>query len=123
MNDLHLYPYSIQVKHKLDEGDKEKRVNLCRWFCDRIDDNPDFLDEVWISDEAHFLLSGHVNSKNTIFWGTTPPEVCLQGPLHSMKCTAWVAISKHRIIGPYWFLDDNEQSVIVNTERYFENFG
>ena len=84
----------------------------------------DILDDVWFSDEARFLLSGHVNSKNSIFWGTTPPEVCLQRPLHSMKCTA---ISKHGIIGPYWFEDDNEQSVIVNTERYlggyFENFG
>ena len=98
VKDLHLYPYIIQIKHKLAEGDKEKRVNLCRWFCDRIDDNPDFLDDVWFSDEAHFLLSGHVNSKNSIFWGTTPPEVCLQRPLHSMKCTAWVAISKHN----YW---------------------
>ena len=33
--------------------------------------------------EAHFLLSGHVNSKNNIFWGSTPPEHCLQRPLHS----------------------------------------
>ena len=29
---------------------------------------------VWFSDEAHFLLSGHVNSKNNIFWGSTPPR-------------------------------------------------
>ena len=32
---------------------------------------PDFLDNAWCSDEAHFLLSGHVNSKNNIigpFW-------------------------------------------------------
>jgi len=27
--------------------------------------------------EAHFLLSGHVNSKNNIFWGSTLPEHCL----------------------------------------------
>jgi len=51
------------------------------------------------SDEAHFLLSGHVNSKNNIFWGSTPPEHCLQRPLHSVKCTARDAISKHGIIG------------------------
>ena len=38
----------------------------------------------WFSDEAYFLLSGHVNSKNNIFWGSTPPEHCLQRPLHSM---------------------------------------
>ena len=67
---------------------------------------------------AHFLLSGHVNSKNNIFWGTAPPEDVLQRPLHSTKCTAWVAISKHGIIGPFWFEDENGQSVTVNTERY-----
>ena len=47
--------------------------------------------------EVHFLLSGHVNSKNNIFWGSTSPEHCLQRPLHFVKCTAWVAISKHGI--------------------------
>jgi len=66
------------------------------------------------------LLSGHVNSENNIFWVSTPPEHCLQRPLHSMKCTAWVAISKHGFIGPFWFEDDNERSVIINTERYVQ---
>ena len=75
------------------------------------------------SDEAHFLLSGHVNSKNNIFWGSTPPEHCLQRPLHSVKCTAWVAISKHGIIGPFWFEDDNERSMTINTERYVQVVG
>ena len=78
---------------------------------------------VWFSDEAHFLLSGHVNSKNNIFWGSTPPEHCLQRPLHSVKCTAWVAISKHGIIGPFWFEDGNEWSVTINTDRYFQVLG
>ena len=92
-----------------------KRVIMCQWFCDKTDAVPNFLDNVWCSDEAHFLLSGHVNSKNNIFWGSTPPEHCLQRPLHSVKCTAWVAISKHGIIGPFWFEDDNEWSVTINT--------
>ena len=34
-------------------------------------------DNVWFTDEAYFLLSSHVNSKNKIFWGSTPPEHCL----------------------------------------------
>jgi len=73
--------------------------------------------------ESHFLLSGHVNSKNNIFWGRTPPEHCLQRPLHSVRCTAWVATSKHGIIGRFWFEDDNEWSVTVNTERYVQVLG
>ena len=69
---------------------------------------------------AHFLLSRHVNSKNNVFWGSTPPQHCLQRPLHSIKCTAWITISKHGIIGPYWFEDKNERPVTVNTQRYIE---
>ena len=48
---------------------------------------------------------------------------CLQRPLHSVKCTAWVAISKHGIIGPFWFEVDNERSWEINTERYVQALG
>ena len=83
----------------------------------------DFLDNAWCSDGAHFLLSGHVDSKNNIFCGSTHPKHCLQRPLHSVKCTAWVAITKHSIIGPFWFEDDNERSVTINTERFIQVLG
>ena len=39
--DLHLYPYRIQVKQKLTTADKEKRVKMCNWFSDKIEDEPD----------------------------------------------------------------------------------
>ena len=113
--DLHMYPCRIQIKHKLTPDDMRKRVIMCQWFCDKIDAVQDFLDNVWFSDEAHFLLSGHVNSKNNIFWGSTLPEHCLQRPLHSVKCTAWVAISKHGIIGTFWFEEDNERSLTIKS--------
>ena len=71
--DLNLYPYKIQIKQKPTQADIDKRVTMCKWFCDTIEDNPDFLDHVWFSDEAHFLLSGHVNSKINVYWGTAPP--------------------------------------------------
>ena len=108
--DLHMCPYRIQIKQKLTPDDMRKRVIMCQ-FCDKIDAVLDFLDNVWFSDKAHFLLSGQVNSKNNIFWGSAPPEHGLQWPLHSVKCTAWVAISKHGTIGPFWFEDDNEPNV------------
>ena len=114
--DLNMYPYWIQIKQKLTSDDMKKRVIMYHWFCDKIDAVPDFLDNVWFSNEAQFLLSGHVNSKNNVFWGTTLPEHCLQKPLHSVKCTTWVALSKHGIIGPFWFEEDNKQSVIINSK-------
>jgi len=60
--DLHMYPCRIQIKQNLTPDDMRKRVIMCQWFYDKIDAVPDFLDNVWFSDEAHFLLSGHVNS-------------------------------------------------------------
>ena len=120
--DLHMYPCRIQIKQKRTPDDIRKRVIMCQWFCDKIHAVPDFLDNVWFSDEARFLLSGHVNSKN-IFWASTPPEHCLQRSLHSVKCTAWVVISKHGIIGPFWFEDDNERSVTIKTDRYVQVLG
>ena len=93
---------------------------MCQWFQDKIELSPNFLNDIWFSDEAHFLLSGQINSKNSIFWGTATPNEVLQRPLHLKKCTSWVAMSKHGIIGPFWFEDKNEEPLTVTKERYVE---
>ena len=118
VKDLKLYPYRIHVKHELTENDKEKRVAMCQWFSETIDNNEKFLNDVWFSDEAHFLLNGHVNSKNWVFWGSKNPHRVVGRPWHSKKCTAWVAISTHGIIGPFFFEDDHSIAVTVTKERY-----
>ena len=57
------------------------------------------------------------------YWmSTQAPEEVLQRPLYSLKCTAWVAISKHGIIGPYWFEDNNEKALTVSKECYIAVF-
>ena len=82
--------------------------------------SPNFLNDIWFSDEANILLSGKVNRKNSIFWGTSAPNEVLQRPLHSKKCTTWVAMSKHGIIGPFWFEDENGEPLTVMKEQYVE---
>ena len=116
--DLKLYPYRISVRHKLTPRDKRQRVDMCRWFSAKIEENAQFLDNVWFSDETHFFLSGHVNSHNSVYWGTKPPEKVLEKPLHSSKVTAWLAVNRiHGTIGPFWFMEDDETAT-VNSERY-----
>ena len=95
---------------------------MSQWFQDKIGLSPNFLNDIWFSDEAYFLLSGQVNSKNSIFWGTAAPNEVLQRPLHSRKCTAWAAISKHSFIGPFWFEDENGEPLTVTKEQYVEVF-
>ena len=78
-SDLHLYAYKIQIKQQLTEADKEKRVTMCEWFCDVLENDENFLENVWFSDEAHFLLSGHVNSKKLFFGVRRFQTKCFRG--------------------------------------------
>lgn len=39
-------------------------------------------------------------------------------PLHAQKMTEWYAISANGIIRPYFFENEAENAVTVNTERY-----
>lgn len=99
--DLSLHPYRIQIKQKLTPQDKTARVRMCRWFLQKIEDDDDWLDNVWFTDECHFHLSGQINSKSCVFWGTSPPEEVYEKPLHCAKSTAFVAMSAKGIIGPF----------------------
>ena len=44
-NELQLYPYTIRIKHKLTPVDMGKRLVMCRWFKNKIEEDPDFLDD------------------------------------------------------------------------------
>ena len=62
------------IQHELTEVDAHKPVVMCKWFEEKIEENLNFLENVWFSDEAHFLLCGQVNRMNHVFWGTQAPD-------------------------------------------------
>ena len=71
-----------------------------------------------VSISFRFLLSEHVNSKNNVFRDSKVADEVLQTTLHFVECTAWVAMNKLGIIGPYWFEHDDDRSQTVNKGRY-----
>ena len=66
------------------------------------------------------MLSGHMNSRSNIYWGSTPPTEVIEKPLHSLKCTAWVAMLEQGLIGPLWFEDENGRTKTIDSEGYIE---
>lgn len=118
LRDLGAFSYKIQILHELRPCDFSARRDYCARVLANLYENPAFLDNWWWSDESHFLLSGHVNRQNIRFLGWSSPEEYEQRPLHSQKVTVWCALSKHGIIGPYYFEDERGTAITINSARY-----
>ena len=107
----------MTIHQTLTSTHMEQRVRMAEWLLA----NPNILDRLWFSDEAHFYLCGHVNSHNSVHWGLTRPDKVLTRPLHSKKVTVWAAVRKvQKPIGPFFFEDENEETVTVNTKNYID---
>lgn len=74
---------------------------MCQRFENKIKEDSDFLDCVWFSDEAHFLLSEHVSNKNKMFSGTSPGRAASKAlSSHEMQ-----SLGRH--LKTFWFEDAN----------------
>jgi len=90
-----------------------------------INQNQELINNLWISDEAHFLSSWFVNKQNFCYWSATNPIELNERSLHSSKVTVWCIVSSFEIIGPYFFENEREKGVTVTGPCYvhmLENF-
>ena len=69
-----------------------------------------------------FCYAYKLTKRNICFLGTEAPDKLFQKPLCFTKCTAWITISKHGIIGPVWFEDEKGKATTVTKEPYIEVF-
>ncbi|GFV57382.1 uncharacterized protein TNCV_3173301 [Trichonephila clavipes] len=82
------------------------RRRFVEWAQNEIAIVPDFHKRILFSDEAHFWLNGNVNKQNCRIWSEANPQVYVETPLHPEKLTVWCALWAGRIIGPYFFKND-----------------
>ena len=52
------------------------------------------------------------------YWSATNPNLLLETPLHPQKVTVWCGFHAAGVIGPYFFVYENDRHVTVNGERY-----
>lgn len=71
------------------------------------------LDVTFFTDEAWFHLSGYVNSQNSRLWSSDNPLSVHKTPLHDKKVGVWVAISRHRIVGPIFFTNTQKTASAI----------
>jgi hypothetical protein len=76
----------------------------------------DILDKVFFRDEAWSHLSGYINSHTSRIWSAENLHTFHERLLHSLKVRVWCAVSRQKIIGPFFFSETAEryQELIMN---------
>lgn len=118
VQDLKCHPYKLQIVQELKPNDHVMRQQFCECMLQKINEDEEFTNKLWMSDEAHFHLSGFVNKQNFRYWAQENPTELHQRPLHSNKVTVWCAMSSYGVIGPYFFEDENGLPITVTSVRY-----
>lgn len=116
--DLSLFPYKVQLMQGLKETDYHKRLQFANWFLEKASAGDTFLSNLIVSDEASFYLSGTVNKQNTRLWGNENPKEFQETKKFSPHVTAWFALTKGHVIGPFFFEDEDGQTTTVTAQRY-----
>lgn len=125
LHTIRMFPYKIQLVQELKPTDYQQRLDYAIYFQQNAQENPNFIHNLVMSDEAHFQLNGFVNKQNCRIWATENPRVLHQRQLHPVKCTVWCGVSSERIIGPYFFENERGVAISINGDRYramLENF-
>ena len=69
----------ISIRHKLKQNNMRRRLDMCNWLSDRMEQYPNWINLIWFCDEAHFYLNGAINTHNNIFWGQNHLKRSLRG--------------------------------------------
>ncbi|PNF27340.1 hypothetical protein B7P43_G02435 [Cryptotermes secundus] len=70
LHELKFHPYKLQLVQELKPNDHLLRRQFCEAIMNKTDENPDFIENLWMSDEAHFHLNG--DYLKSVVYNTSP---------------------------------------------------
>ncbi|GFX12675.1 uncharacterized protein TNCV_3157961 [Trichonephila clavipes] len=120
---VHSFPYKIRHNHQLMANDREKRLTFALAFLARVEVDTSWSWKIQCSDEAHFHLSGTINTHNCRIWDTENPRTFQEIPLHSPKVTVWCGFTATFLLGPFFFEETthNDPVTCTVTTRMYKN--
>lgn len=68
MEDFRFHPYKIRITQELKITDYSQRLNFAEKMLQKLNDQEIDLENLLMSDEAHFELSSSVNKQNCRIW-------------------------------------------------------
>lgn len=121
--ELGFHPYRMHIHQQLKAKDMQERLVFANWWLDNVEENPEFIDKIWFSDECEFTLDRTVTAYNCYYYALENPHYTLERPMTRGKTMAWCAIGQRGIIGPYFFKENVNQvsykQMLIN--MFFKN--
>ena len=112
--ELRYHPYKPVKRHELQAGDLPRRLAFCQWLVQLADDE---LLKIVTSDEASFLLNGHVNSQNVRCYaplkssdpinGGRPDHFAVDHPTFSQKLMVFCGMKRDGTFCLKFFRNEN----------------
>ena len=115
--DLNFRLYEIAIVQELSDRDTANRRISSEQLLEMLNDDG-VINTVLMTDEAHFHLSGYVNKQNFRYWAHENPQQLHQRPLRSKRLNVWCGIASFRVLGPYFFEDNEGAAATVTSECY-----
>ena len=116
--DLCYHPYRMRIRHALENGDRERRINYSNWLIRQFEDE-NFPSKIVFGDEAAFTMNGEVNSHNVVQYAPKgeAPDFHYDKGNSREKVTVWAAVRGNgTILGPF-FLCKHERSDIFKYDK------
>lgn len=88
---------------------------------ERIADTADLVHNIFMTDEDLSTWAVLLISKSLGISPIRILELSINNPPHEKNVTVWRAVSSFGIIAPYFFEDNYDNAVTVNSQRYVEN--
>lgn len=68
-------PKVPRLLHAMNDDKPHQRVEFCKWFQGKVEENVGLVDKVVLSDEASFKFKGLVNHHNCVYWSPDNQDI------------------------------------------------
>ena len=121
--DLNFHPYVLIRRQKLKDGDPAQRLAFCNQFVNTVEQNPGFLDQLIVSDEAIFSLNSEINTRNVRKYAAHgdghPADHYVEFFKGADQVMVWVGLTRTGIVlGPHFVQGNLDTREYLRIIRY-----
>jgi CTP-dependent riboflavin kinase len=80
MKQLQFKPYRPTLIVDLNEDDFDRRSEFCEIWLEKLENDPNIIDQIFWSDEAKFNMNNTVNRHNCRYWARENPHIKYEIP-------------------------------------------